>query len=130
MPWIGSDLEEPLYDYIGGIIRSQNGVLYAVGGVEDHVHLYLRWRTDSTISDLMQKVKAQSSKWIHCQYPSLQEFAWQSGYSVFSVSKSKENSLKRYIAFQKRHHAKTDFQTELLRFLRMHEVEFEAGLLN
>ena len=45
-PWITPDLAERLYPYIGGIVRAEKGQLYAIGGVEDHVHLYLRWRTD------------------------------------------------------------------------------------
>ena len=73
---------------IGGIVRGEKGVLYDIGGVEDHVHMYLRWRPDSTISDLMRTVKARSSKWLHNEFTILRAFAWQEGYSVFSVSKS------------------------------------------
>ena len=78
-PWITPDIAERLYPYIGGIIRSEKGTLYDIGGVEDHVHLYLRWRTDGAISDLMRTVKSQSSKWIHETFPSLNNFAWQEG---------------------------------------------------
>jgi REP element-mobilizing transposase RayT len=45
-PWITPDVAERLYPYIGGIIRAERGVLYDIGGVADHVHLYLRWRPD------------------------------------------------------------------------------------
>src|SRR6266702_5473799 len=62
-PWIRAEVAERLYPYIGGIIRAEKGVLYDIGGVEDHVHLYFRWRPDATVSDLMRTVKAQSSKW-------------------------------------------------------------------
>ena len=77
-PWISTAVAERLYPYVGGIVRSEKGVLYEIGGVEDHVHLYLRWRPDSTVSDLMRKVKSGSSKWIHETFPELgQRFAWQ-----------------------------------------------------
>src|SRR6476619_3574333 len=88
--WITAEIAELLYPYIGGIIRSERGVLYSIGGIEDHVHLYLRWRTDGNIADLMRVVKAASSKWVHDTFPHLAEFTWQEGYSVFSVSKSRE----------------------------------------
>lgn len=124
-PWITSEISERLYRYIGGIVRAEQGVLYDIGGVEDHLHMYLRWRTDGAISDLMRTVKSQSSKWVHDTFPHLSEFAWQEGYGVFSVSKSQEQAVKKYIAGQAEHHRREDFKSEFLRLLRAHEVEFD-----
>ena len=124
-PWIGADVAERLYPYLGGIVRAERGVLYAIGGVEDHVHLYLRWRPDGSVSDLMRTVKSRSSKWLHDTYPQLATFSWQEGYSVFSVSKSQEDAVKAYIARQAEHHAKEDFKSELMRLLRAHAVEVD-----
>lgn len=123
--WITPEIAERLYPYVGGIIRAEKGTLYDIGGVEDHVHLYLRWRTDVAVSDLMRTVKARSSNWLHETFPRLHGFAWQEGYSVFSVSKSQEGALKKYIAGQHEHHRKEDFKAELLKLLRAHEVEFD-----
>jgi len=123
-PWITPDISERLYPYIGGIVRAEKGVLYDIGGVEDHVHVYLRWRPDGSISDLMRTLKSRSSKWLHDEFPALREFAWQEGYSVFSVSKSQEGAVKAYIAGQHEHHKREDFKSELLRTLRAHGVTF------
>ncbi|MBX3361380.1 MAG: IS200/IS605 family transposase [Phycisphaeraceae bacterium] len=123
-PLIDTGLAPRLYAYIGGIIRAEKGVMYEIGGIADHVHLYLRWRTDESIAGLMRTVKSRSSKWVHEEI-GLREFAWQEGYSVFSVSKSQEEHVKRYILGQREHHAKEDFKSELLRLLRAHEVEFD-----
>ena len=125
IPWISTAVAERLYPYIGGIVRAEKGVLYEIGGVEDHVHMYLRWRPDGRVSDLMRTVKAGSSKWMHETFPELAAFAWQEGYSVFSVSKSQEDALKRYIKGQAEHHKTEDFKSELLRTLRAHGVEFD-----
>lgn len=124
-PWISGNVAERLYPYIGGIVRAEKGALYHIGGGEDHVHLYLQWRTDGSVSDLMRTVKARSSKWVHDTFPDLAAFAWQEGYSVFSVIKSQEAAVKKYIAEQIEHHQKVDFKTELLRILRAHGVEFD-----
>ena len=124
-PWISAAVAERLYPYIGGIVRAEKGVLYEIGGVEDHVHMYLRWRPDGRVSDLMRTVKSGSSKWIHDTFPEFAAFAWQEGYSVFSVSKSQEDALKRYIKGQAEHHKTEDFKSELLRTLRAHGVEFD-----
>jgi putative transposase len=113
-PWIGGDVAERLYPYFGGIVRAERGVLYEIGGVADHLHMYFRWRPDGAVSDLMRTVKARSSKWIHDTFPNLGAFAWQEGYSVFSVSKSQEEAVKKYIACQAEHHKQEDFKSELL----------------
>ena len=73
--WIAPDVAEHLYGYIGGIVRAEKGVLCEIGGLEDHVHLYLRWRPDGCVSDLMRTVKARSSKWAHETFAKLGEFA-------------------------------------------------------
>lgn len=126
-PWIKPQIAERLYPYIGGIVRAEKGVLYAIGGVEDHIHMYFRWRADGSLSDLMRTVKSRSSRWMHETYPELAAFAWQEGYSAFSVSKSREDAVKSYIATQPEHHAKQDFRTELLQLFRAHGVEFDEN---
>ena len=87
--------------------------------------MYVRWRTDATVSDLMRTVKARSSRWIHESFPDLEQFAWQEGYSVFSVSKSQEDAVRGYLAGQAEHHKQEDFKSELLRLLRRHDIEFD-----
>ena len=124
-PWITVDIAQRLYAYLGGLVRAEKGMLYEIGGVEDHVHMYLRWRTDETISTLMRTVKARSSVWVHETFPTHNAFAWQEGYAVFSVSKSQEPAVKNYIAGQAEHHKTEDFKTELLRLLRKHGIEFD-----
>jgi REP element-mobilizing transposase RayT len=64
---------------MGGIIRDERGKLYDIGGIADHVHLYLRWRVDESIFNLMRNLKSSSSLWIHQTFPALAEFAWQEG---------------------------------------------------
>jgi putative transposase len=124
-PWIAPRVASRLYPFMGGIVRAEKGVLYAIGGVEDHVHLYLRWRPDDTVSDLMRTVKSRSSKWVHETYPELTAFSWQEGYSAFSVSKSQEDAVKAYIEKQAAHHSQEDFKSEHLRLLRAHGVAFD-----
>ena len=122
---ISSEIQPRLYEYMGGIVRAEKGVLYAIGGMPDHVHLLLRWRTDDAIADLLRTVKSRSSLWVHQTFPQSASFAWQEGYGVFSVSKSVESDVKAYIEHQAEHHRKRDFKSEFLALLRAHQVEFD-----
>jgi REP element-mobilizing transposase RayT len=87
-PWLTDDIRPRVFDYMGGIVRGEKGVLLEIGGVSDHVHILFGWRTDEAISTLVRNLKANSSKWIHESFPNLRQFAWQEGYSIFAVSQS------------------------------------------
>ncbi|MCX5661012.1 MAG: IS200/IS605 family transposase [Planctomycetota bacterium] len=123
--WITPPIAKRLHPFLGGLIRGDGGVALQIGGVEDHVHIYFRWRPDKSISDLMRLVKAKSSMWVHKEFPKLGEFAWQEGYGLFSVSKSQEKRVVSYIERQPIHHRREDFKSELLRLLDAHEVKYE-----
>ena len=127
--WITDAYAERIYGYIGGIVRAEGGMLYAIGGSGDHVHMYVRWKTDGAVADLMRTVKSRSTKWVRSDL-GVREFAWQDGYAVFSVSKSQEGAVRAYIAKQREHHARTGFGDELRRLLRAHEVEFDARFVD
>ena len=122
-PWITPDRRSDLHAYLGGTVRGLDGVAESVGGVADHVHLLLSLKTTHTIADFVRDLKRSSSRWVHEQHQ--QQFAWQEGYSVFSVSKSQEPAVKKYIADQAKHHKKEDFKSELRRLLRAHGIEFD-----
>ena len=124
---ITPEIQPRLYAYIGGIVRAEKGTLYAVGGMPDHVHMLLRWRTDAALADLMRTVKSRSSMWVQRTFPESVPFAWQEGYAAFSVSKSVESDVKDYIEHQAERHGKHDFKDELLALLNAHGVEFDEG---
>ncbi len=124
-PFIDGDLEPRLQEYIGGLIRGEKGVLYEIGGMPDHVHLLIRWRPDQSISDLMRRLKGNSSKWVHETFPDRRAFCWQEGYSVFTVSQKLAEAASSYIRAQKEHHKTVSFAEELLKLLRGNNVEFD-----
>lgn len=73
----------------------------------------------------MRIMKSRSSRWVHETRSDLSDFAWQEGYSAFSVSHSQREAVDRYIANQAKHHATMDYKTELLRLLTAHSIEFD-----
>ena len=84
---IPDSLRDDLYSYIGGIVRGEGGSLKAIGGMPDHLHLLVRVGPQASISNLLQKVKANSSRWLRRRIRN-GSFWWQSGYAAFSVSES------------------------------------------
>lgn len=93
-----------LHAFLGGTVRGQGGSAI-VGGVEDHVHMLIGLKPTHRLSDIMREVKHESSKWIH---ETIQErsFAWQKGYSAFTVSPLACEKIKQYVADQREHHSR------------------------
>ena len=64
-PLIDAALQPELYHYIGGIIRGERGILLEAGGTADHIHLLARFNADRSVSEMVNKIKSNSSKWIN-----------------------------------------------------------------
>ena len=124
-PTIRAQWEDDLYGYIGGIVRDQKGTLLKCGGVDDHVHLLVKLSPTIAISDVLRKIKANSSKWINERQDVTQKFEWQSGYGAFSVSESQVPAVSQYIANQDEHHRKKTFEDEFLAILARHNIEID-----
>lgn len=126
-PYLKPKVAERLYPYIGGIAHNIGFDLILANGVEDHVHLILKIPPRLSLSEITKLIKSNSSKWIHETFPDIQDFSWQSGYSAFSVSQSKLQTVYQYVQKQKEHHAKTSFKDELFDLLRRHKIEFDES---
>ena len=128
-PSIHSEIREPLYEYVGGILRAEGAILLEIGGMPDHVHLLLKSKTDVAVSLVVQKVKAKSSKWLNERQGSSERFQWQTGYGIFSVSASLAERVRTYIRTQEEHHQKVSFRDELARLLERNGIPYDERYL-
>jgi putative transposase len=122
---ITSELQLRLWPYLGGIARDNHMKALAIGGVEDHVHLLLSLPSTLAPAKAIQLIKANSSKWIHEQFPDLSKFSWQEGYGAFSLGKSQETATVKYIQNQAEHHRVMTFQEEFLAILKKYEIDYD-----
>jgi REP element-mobilizing transposase RayT len=70
---------------MAGIIKRLKGQPLLING-PNHVHLLFVLPPTLPLSDLMEKVKANSSRWVNEHRMSGIPFAWHTGYTAFSVS--------------------------------------------
>jgi REP element-mobilizing transposase RayT len=117
--------KEELYKYISGIIRNHGHKVLAINGMPDHLHVLIGMRPTQSLSDLIQDIKGDSSKWINQQGFIKNRFSWQEGYGAFSYSKSHVASVIDYIRNQEEHHRKKTFIEEYHDFLKKFEIEFD-----
>src|SRR5438552_17995950 len=105
---ITSTWRDRLHAYLGGVIRTLDGVPEAIGGVADDVHLLVSLRATHTLADVIRELKSVSSKWAH-EEMGVRSFAWQEGYGAFAVSASQSDATGfiRLNALRLKLHAQT-----------------------
>jgi REP element-mobilizing transposase RayT len=128
-PLIDDEFREELYQYIGGIIRAEGGVQLEIGGLSDHIHILAKIKPAMPVSDMLAKVKANSSKWVNEHKMKMRKFGWQEGYAAFTVSESQVPNVREYIRNQVEHHRKQSYQEEFVALLERHGIEYDPRYL-
>lgn len=118
-----------LHDYIGGTIQGLDGQAEGIGGVADHVHILVSLKATHRLADFVRELKKASTKWVRTEIGERQ-FAWQEGYSAFTVSATSRDAVKRYIAGQAEHHREKPFREELQELLAKAKVEYDPNYLD
>lgn len=121
--------KDELYKYITGIVQNNGHKLIAINGMADHLHIFIGLKPSQSLSDLMQDVKGDSSKWINEKGFVKGKFEWQAGFGGFSYSLSQIDHVVKYIQNQEIHHAKKTFLQEYIEFLEKFKVPYDERYL-
>ena len=124
-PMLSDEMRPQLHAVFGGILKRLRCKLIKAGGISDHVHVLAAIHATLSISTVVQKLKANSTRWMRSRSTRGKKFGWQKGYAAFSVSVSQIGRVKDYIENQSEHHRKRCFKDELRFLLNAHGVEFE-----
>jgi putative transposase len=119
---IKPEFENGLFSYIHGIVENKKSKLILANGTANHIHMLISLGKTMDISDLLGDVKRESSVWMKDH---VNNFYWQEGYGAFSIGQSQVDNVLKYIANQKQHHAKHNFQDEMRGLLSRYKVEYD-----
>ncbi len=126
---IQTDWEEPLYQYITGIVAHKNQKMLAINGIQDHIHFLIGMQPSCCLSDLVREIKKSSNQFIKdnrfCKF----SFGWQEGFGAFSYGLSQRANVIQYIHNQKEHHQKTPFRDEYITLLKKFEISYKNEYL-
>ena len=117
-PIIKKHWRDRLYQYMTAIVQNHGHKLLAIGGVDDHVHLFIALNPAESLSNLIKELKRDSTIWINKNRFVLGHFSWQEGFGAFTYSKSQLSAVCGYIVNQEIHHQKKTFEEEYDDFLR------------
>ncbi len=105
LPLVTEAVEANAYRYISAVCKQDKCELLAIGGMPDHLHLFVRFSNTLRMSDFMRHVKGGSSRLISKALNLDARFVWQRGYAVFSVELAHLDTVIDYIRNQKQRHA-------------------------
>jgi REP element-mobilizing transposase RayT len=125
MSLIQNEWKNELYKYITGIIQNNGHKLIAINGTQNHIHIAIGYKPHQLIPDLLQDIKANSSKWINEKKFVKGKFNWQAGYGAFSFSHSQIDNVVKYIMNQEQHHKKKTFKEEYIQILKKYDINFD-----
>jgi putative transposase len=122
---ISKTWQEQLNKYTSGIIQNNGHKLLEIGGMPDHMHVFVGMKPTQSISDLMKDVKGSSSKWINENKLVKGKFSWQEGYGAFSYAHSQLDAVIDYIKKQEKHHRRKSFRQEYVEFLEKFKIDYD-----
>lgn len=111
--------------YITGVLSGLGCYLLEMGGTTNHVHILFVLNKTKSISEIVGKIKSNTSRWLHNRFDVYNQFEWQHGYAAFSVSESKVSVVTKYIQNQVEHHKKESFEDELRTFLKAYGIQWD-----
>ncbi len=121
-PLIIKNLQIKLNKHIKENAKDKDIYVDTVNGVADHIHLLVGLYPKQSPSYVANMIKGESSNWINKNDFISDKFAWQNGFSVFSVSESIVPKVREYIKNQEEHHKKMTYEEEVKKLLKVHGI--------
>lgn len=110
---LDKSIRPDLFKHIEIIVERNKGKIYAINGIEDHIHILLEVPKDMASSDLIKEMKTSATHWLkNVDKVRFKDFSWQTGCGLFTVSKSHVEIIKGYIHKQEEHHRKKTSKEE------------------
>ncbi|MBE2227028.1 MAG: IS200/IS605 family transposase [Ignavibacteria bacterium] len=123
-PLIKKNFENELHQHIkADLIKKFEVEVRAINGMSEHIHIVFRYNPNFSLKDMMQHIKGESSHWVNSSDLTNFKFAWQTGYSAFSVSESMLDAVIKYVNNQKEHHKKVSFKEEYDLFMKKYGTD-------
>ena len=106
LPFITNNVELRLHAELVSKADEMDCYVYAINGMDDHVHIVLSIPPSLSVADVVKTLKGSSSHFVNqVVKPENLYFAWQRGYGYFSLGETQLPRAVAYVRNQKSHHA-------------------------
>jgi putative transposase len=111
IPLIQPEFEAELHNIIAAKALDLGATVYAVGGIENHIHLAVAILPKISIADFVGQLKGSSSHFVN--YKLKIAFSWQAEYGILSFGNKDLPLVVDYVKNQRQHHSNKTSITSL-----------------
>ncbi len=104
-PLLTHQVEKYIYGYLTSKAVGLKGVVYAIGGTADHIHMVVSIPPAISVSKFVGQIKGAASTRFNKSGISEVPFEWQDEYGAFSFDAKRLPNYIAYVERQKEHHA-------------------------
>jgi putative transposase len=114
IPYLNDEIRDKVIYHIRDNAIQKGIYIDHINGHNEHLHSLISLGGKQTISDIMQKIKGESSYWINKNNLTKLKFEWQDYFYSVSIGMPQLDSLRKYIRNQEQRHKKNSFEEELV----------------
>ncbi len=122
-PLILIENERRVYGLLFSILKKYGAETLRIGGMPDHIHLFISIPPTFAVSEFIQKLKRESSLAINRDSILPKWDGWQEGYGAFTYSRNEADKIINYIKGQKEHHKRVSFIEEIEIWMKENGME-------
>lgn len=113
IPYLRDVIRDKVISHIRDNAKLKGIYIDHINGHDEHLHALISLGGRQNISEIMQKIKGESSFWINKNKLTRLKFEWQDDFYSVSIGMPQLDSLRKYIRNQTQHHQEVTFQKEL-----------------
>jgi len=113
IPFLTDNIRDKVISHILDNARSKHIYIDQLNGSLQHLHALISLGGSQSSSEIMQKIKGESSFWINKNKLTRIRFEWQDDFYCISLDYRQLNIIRKYIRNQERHHIKVTWEEEL-----------------
>jgi len=113
IPYLKDEIRNEVILHIFNNAKLKGIYIDHINGYHEHLHSLISLGSTQTISEIMQKIKGESSYWINKNKLTRLKFEWQDDFYSVSIGMPQLDNLRKYIRNQEQHHQMVSFQEEL-----------------
>ena len=117
-PFLKGDVKSKIISHIRENAIQKGIFIDTINGHHDHLHCLFELKPTMCVSDALQLLKGESSRWMNLNKIIPLKFEWAVDFYAVSASKSDLPRIRSYINNQEAHHSKITFQDEYDGFIR------------
>jgi len=123
IPYLHGEIRQKVIFHITENARKNGIYIDSINGYNEHIHALISLGNNQTISEVMPRIKGESSHWINKNKLTRLKFGWQDDFWAVPIGMSHLPNLRKYISNQEQHHLAKSIKQELDLLVEKYQLE-------